>query len=69
MGPPITFLMDGKQYIALMGGTGGTTSPGQTGQAGPPPRQKPQLLVFGLDGNAELPKATSTPVPAPTDPH
>ena len=22
MGPPITFAIDGKQYIALMGGTG-----------------------------------------------
>src|SRR5580700_2330541 len=32
MGPPITFLIDGKQYIALMGGTGGTASPGQSGQ-------------------------------------
>ena len=24
MGPPITFAIDGKQYIALMGGSGGT---------------------------------------------
>ena len=24
MGPPITFAVDGKQYIALMGGSGGT---------------------------------------------
>ena len=28
MGPPITFAIDGKQYIALMGGSGGTQSPG-----------------------------------------
>ena len=28
MGPPITFAIDGKQYIALMGGSGGTASPG-----------------------------------------
>ena len=28
MGPPITFAIDGKQYIALMGGTGGTASLG-----------------------------------------
>ena len=27
MGPPITFAVDGKQYIALMGGSGGMQSP------------------------------------------
>src|SRR5207244_1812731 len=36
MGPPITYLPDGKQYIALMGGTG----------AAPQPR--PKLLTFAL---------------------
>jgi quinohemoprotein ethanol dehydrogenase len=70
MGPPITFLVDGKQYIALMGGTGGTASPGQNGQNGaPPPKQKPQLLVFGLDGQAELAKPGATPAPPAADPH
>jgi len=70
MGPPITFLVDGKQYIALMGGTGGTASPGQNGTNGaPPPKQKPQLLVFGLDGKAELAKPGTAPAPASADPH
>jgi quinohemoprotein ethanol dehydrogenase len=71
VGPPITFLVDGQQYIAMMGGTGGTASPGQSGQTGAPPAQKPQLLVFGLDGKAELPKGPAGPV-APAsgaDPH
>jgi glucose dehydrogenase len=67
VGPPITFLVDGKQYIAFMGGSGGTASPGQTGgvQA---TRQKPLLLVFGLDGSAPLPKPGAPPAPA-ADPH
>ena len=66
MGPPITFAVDGKQYIALMGGSGGTVSPGQNGGIAPT-SQKPRLLVFGLDGKAELPKPGATGVTA--DPH
>ena len=70
MGPPITFLVDGKQYIALMGGNGGTQSPGQTGAAGAAPtQQKPRLLVFGLDGKAKLPNSEAAPAPAFADPH
>ena len=70
MGPPITFLVDGKQYIALMGGNGGTQSPGVTGPAGDKPaQQKPRLLVFGLDGKAGVPKPGATPAPAGADPH
>src|SRR5262249_1407766 len=54
MGPPITFVVDGKQYIALMGGSGGTASPGVSD--GVTTAIKPRLLVFGVDGKAELPK-------------
>jgi quinohemoprotein ethanol dehydrogenase len=67
VGPPITFLVDGKQYIAFMGGSGGTASPGQTGGV-QSTRQKPLLLVFGLDGNAQLPKPGAAPAPG-ADPH
>jgi quinohemoprotein ethanol dehydrogenase len=35
MGPPITYLLDGKQYVALMGGMG--TLGGNRGAAPPPP--------------------------------
>jgi hypothetical protein len=28
MGPPVTFLLDGKQYVALMGGNGAPPPPG-----------------------------------------
>jgi quinohemoprotein ethanol dehydrogenase len=66
MGPPITFTVDGKQYIALMGGSGGTPSPGVS--QGTPTAAKPRLLVFGLDGKAELPKP-ATVAPALADPH
>ena len=31
--------------------------------------QKPMLLVFGLDGKAELPKPGAAPVPTGADPH
>jgi hypothetical protein len=69
MGPPITFAIDGKQYIALMGGSGGTQSPGTANPGAVTTPQKPMLLVFGLDGKAELPKPGAAPVPAAADPH
>jgi hypothetical protein len=67
MGPPITFAVDGNQYIALMGGSGGTPSPGRSAEATTP--MKPRLLVFGLDGKAELPQPGVAPAPASPDPH
>ena len=67
LGPPITFLVDGKQYIALMGGSGGTASPGVSD--GVTTATKPRLLVFGLDGKAELAKPGAGPAPASADPH
>jgi PQQ-dependent dehydrogenase (methanol/ethanol family) len=48
MGPPITYILDGKQYVALAGGQGG-----QGGRGGPP--VAPKLLVFALDGKTPLP--------------
>jgi quinohemoprotein ethanol dehydrogenase len=68
MGPPVTFAVDGKQYIALMGGSGGTRSPGVSAE--PTTAMKPRLLVFGLDGKAELPQSGDAPSPASADtPH
>jgi quinohemoprotein ethanol dehydrogenase len=69
MGPPITFAIDGKQYIAMMGGSGGTQSPGTTNPGAVTTPQKPMLLVFGIDGKAELPKPSAAPAPAAADPH
>jgi quinohemoprotein ethanol dehydrogenase len=69
VGPPITFMVDGKQYIAFMGGSGGAQSPGQTGGV-QSTRQKPLLMVFGLDGKAQLPKpGAATPAAPGADPH
>jgi quinohemoprotein ethanol dehydrogenase len=69
MGPPITFSVDGKQYVALTGGIG--PLPNFRGGRGPAaPVLKPQLLVFTLDGKAELPKAVAAPAAVPQDgPH
>ena len=56
MGPPVTYLLDGRQYVALMGGVGRVSS----GAAGPGNAETPfapKLLVFALDGTARLPNA------------
>jgi len=49
MGPPITYRLDGRQYVALMGGvgtvTGGNAGPGN--QATP---FAPKLLTFAVEG-------------------
>ncbi len=59
MAPPITFMLDGKQYVALQVGQG-APGPGPGGNAPPPnptaPAPKnPRLLVYTLDGTATLP--------------
>jgi quinohemoprotein ethanol dehydrogenase len=45
MGPPITFEIDGKQYVALMGNSGGG---GQRGANAQTP-QSPKLIAFTLN--------------------
>ncbi len=48
VGPPITYEVDGKQYVALMGGIGaviGNAGPQNTATSTPP-----QLLTFALSG-------------------
>ena len=69
MGPPITFSVDGKQYVAVAGGIGPRQGGGGRGPA-PAAVLKPQLLVFTLDGKAELPKAVAPGAAAsPDGPH
>ena len=61
MGPPITYMLDGKQYVSFMGGQG--TLPPPLPNAPPPapgtapagPTVPPKLLTFVLDGKASLP--------------
>jgi hypothetical protein len=54
MGPPITYELDGKQYIALMGGVGLVVSrnvePGATPPAATAQTVFPKLMTFELDG-------------------
>jgi quinohemoprotein ethanol dehydrogenase len=65
MGPPITYQMDGKQYVTLMGGTGvvvprdgGPPAANAAGPGGAPATPAmPRLLTFALDGKAPLPAA------------
>ncbi len=54
MGPPITYRLDGKQYIALMGGVGAVAA-GAAGPGNAATPFSPKLLTFVLDGNAPLP--------------
>lgn len=44
MGPPITYQIDGRQYVSFMGGQGGATG------------KPPMLYTFTLDGTATLPQ-------------
>jgi quinohemoprotein ethanol dehydrogenase len=48
MGPPITYELDGKQYLSFMGGTG------QAGRGGGAP-SPPRLYTFVLDGKERMP--------------
>lgn len=60
MAPPITFMVDGKQYVALQVGQGkvqpppGAPPPPPASPDAPPP-MTPRLLVYALDGAAKLP--------------
>jgi len=66
MGPPITYMLDGKQYVAFLGGQGMVLPPLPNA---PPPAPgavpgnvpagstvPPKLLTFVLDGRGTLPK-------------
>jgi quinohemoprotein ethanol dehydrogenase len=62
MGPPITYMVDGRQYITLMGGMGqiaGNAGPGNQATVNSPPR----MLTFVLDGKGEIPKAPEPEAP------
>ena len=56
MGPPITYELDGKQYVAVTGGQGIVVARSAEPGAPPPPATAdtvfPKLMVFELDGKA-----------------
>ena len=62
MGPPITYQLDGKQYISFMGGTGPITNPlpGGNTNANAATPVLPKMLTFVLDGTAKLPGPPAT---------
>src|SRR5262245_25985288 len=65
-GPPMTFMLDGKQYIVVAGGPtqaagaggrgGGGGGRGQAPAAPAAPARPSHLLAFALDGKATLPQ-------------
>ena len=58
MGPPITYRIDGRQYVALMGGVGNVAQ-GNAGPGNAATPFSPKLLVFTIDGKAPLPSAST----------
>jgi len=61
LGPPITYMVDGQQYVALMGGLGGSAmTVGPTDAKSDTP---PLLFVFQLDGKTPMPKPAAPPPP------
>jgi hypothetical protein len=56
MGPPVTWELDGKQYVTLTGGTGPFKP--SVGAAAPPTGTPalPKMLTFVLDRTAQLPE-------------
>ena len=56
---PITYVLDGEQYVAVLAGWGGSWAllPGVLTEVGGPVRNVSRLLVFKLNGTAELPAA------------
>jgi quinohemoprotein ethanol dehydrogenase len=65
MGPPITYELDGKQYIALMGGVGAVTGSAGPGNAATP--FQPKLLTFVVDGKGAM-DWIAAPASAPAAP-
>jgi hypothetical protein len=58
MGPPITFMVDGKQYISVAGGPpGGTPFGGGAPTPAGTTSRPAHLLVLAVDGKAPLPGA------------
>jgi quinohemoprotein ethanol dehydrogenase len=69
MAAPITYAVDGKQYVAFAGGLGRAANAAGANNA--KVDNAPMMFVFALDGNAELPAAPPPaanavpPVPGP----
>jgi hypothetical protein len=64
VGPPMTFMVDGRQYIAVMGGTGAGLR-GRSAASGAP--QEPTAAAAGA-GNDGGPTPSAAPAPPNTTP-
>lgn len=60
MGPPITFMVDGKQYVSVAGGQGAQQGGRGAPAAGTTPIS-PRLYVYALDGKAPNPTPAAAP--------
>jgi quinohemoprotein ethanol dehydrogenase len=67
--PPVTYRIDGQQYVAVLAGWGGIwgLAPGILAQDSGPVRNVSRLLVFKLGGGARLPAQQPIATP-PLDP-
>jgi quinohemoprotein ethanol dehydrogenase len=59
MAPPITYEVEGKQYVAFQGGLGRPAT--TVGPNNAKVEHPPIMFVFALDGRAELPEAAPPP--------
>ncbi len=65
MAAPVSFAVDGQQYIAVAGGYGGAYALTSAFNDNPGPRPNGRLFVFKLDAKGQVPNiAKSVPVPA-----
>ena len=65
MGPPITYMLDGKQYIALAGGSGALPTFGPAGGAAAPAGGRGPAPAGGAAPAAGTPPPPPPPAPAP----
>jgi quinohemoprotein ethanol dehydrogenase len=65
MASPITYSVDGKQYVAIMGGRASNPAAGLRGGAGVAGQDQsgpgPKLFIFGLDGKKSVEEALPQP--------
>lgn len=59
MAPPVTFILDGQQYIAVQGGVARGQVSGFGAAKAVATDPPPHLMVFALDATGELPQAPS----------
>jgi quinohemoprotein ethanol dehydrogenase len=67
MAQPVTYLVDGKQYITVVVGWRGSTPNGWT-KEWDYRAQKRRILTFALDAKGKLPAEDTTPAPFQDDP-